>query len=205
MQPYFYIQQPYLDLSDINEVSVRQYKWKVEIFFIFLFTYLFLHELIGIYERFLLNPGHLSVSSKVTEFFFCVCVQISHLFPAQTLCNCHFIHLFPNNDKHCYSQNKNDSKIFPIEEGLFLKATLWEKNYCLRGNVEKYYDGPSFCSIILWFNYFCLIWSFFLTFFSFLSVFLLSNFNRNFCIKLRTKSSTKNCWPIHKIKQNRLF
>ena len=26
IQPYSYIQQPYLDLIDINEVSIRQYK-----------------------------------------------------------------------------------------------------------------------------------------------------------------------------------
>ena len=35
MQPYSYIQQLYLDLSDMDEVSVRQYRGKVENSFYF--------------------------------------------------------------------------------------------------------------------------------------------------------------------------
>lgn len=31
MQPYLHIQQPYLDLSDMTEVSVRQYRGKAEV------------------------------------------------------------------------------------------------------------------------------------------------------------------------------
>lgn len=36
-QPYSYIQEPYIDLKDINEVSVRQYRGKVENYFSFSF------------------------------------------------------------------------------------------------------------------------------------------------------------------------
>ena len=40
---------------------------------------------------------------------------------------------------------KKGSKILFIEDGLFLKATFWNKG----GNLEKHYDEPSLCSVML--------------------------------------------------------